>query len=115
MHAASELAVSLSKYAGESDGLECFRLFIEGYFIHGKLTAVEADVLPDLITLRIISNVVYFVGRAIAGEDKIDTLTNKVETYYNRIDWINKNKVVIVDMLKSNIDNIDKPNTRAEV
>ena len=51
----------------------------------------EARALPDLINLRILSNVVYFVGRKIAGEDDISSLTSRIETYCNRVEWVHSN------------------------
>jgi hypothetical protein len=35
------------------------------------LNSEEIKCVPDLIILRILSNVVYFVGRAVSGEDSI--------------------------------------------
>ena len=96
---ACDLAVCLSKYAGEVDGVECFRQFIEGFAIHGRLTEKELAIIPELINLRILSNVVYFVGRAIAGEDGYDALTTRVELYYNRVAWIKSNRPAIMEAL----------------
>jgi hypothetical protein len=86
-----ELAICLSKYAAESDALKYFEEFVDGFCEHGiaiiiiiiiiimiiiiilllllsgKLTRKEVEAIPDLINLRVLSNVVYFVGRAIAG------------------------------------------------
>lgn len=100
---ACELAVSLSKYAGEPDALNYFREFVEGFKEHGRLNAVEISCIPDLIILRILSNVVYFVGRAYAGEDTIDSLTTRAEMYFNRIKWIKDKKQDILDICSQNI------------
>lgn len=62
-----ELAVCLSKYAGEKDPLPYFDLFLSGYSKYGILTEKEIELIPDLIVLRILSNVVFFVGRTITG------------------------------------------------
>jgi len=67
--------------------------------VHGRLRKTEIGCIPDLIILRILSNVVYFVGRAVAGEDSIDSLTTRAEMYYNRIQWIKTNKGKIVDII----------------
>ena len=98
---ACELAVSLSKYAGEADALRYFTDFCNGYSEHGRLNAAEISCIPDLIILRILSNVVYFVGRAMAGEDSIDSLTTRAEMYYNRIKWIKEREQDIVNIVKS--------------
>eukprot|EP01038_Epipyxis_sp_PR26KG_P005885 gene5885-8115_t len=98
---AMELAVCLSKYAGEPDAKKYFDEFLEGYLQHGYLTETEVNVIPDLINLRILSNVVYFVGRAIAKEDNIDSLTKRAESYSNRVKWIKDNRDYITNSIKS--------------
>ena len=96
---ACELAVALSKYAGEPDALRIFTEFAEGYAVHGSLNKVEIDCIPDLIILRILSNAVYFVGRGVSGEDSFDALTTRAEMYYNRIQWIKTHQQDIVDIV----------------
>lgn len=66
---AMELAVCLSKYAGEKEALSYFDTFVTGFGQTGRLSEAEIEVIPDLINLRVLSNVVYFVGRALAKED----------------------------------------------
>jgi Ser/Thr protein kinase RdoA (MazF antagonist) len=66
---AMDPAVTLSKYVGEADPFPLVKSFIEGFSEHSKLTQAEIYALPDMINLRVMSNVVYFVGRAISGED----------------------------------------------
>ena len=39
-------------------------------------------------SLRILNNVVYFVGRAIAGEDSIEPITGRAQIYAKRCDWL---------------------------
>lgn len=96
---AMELAVCLSKYAGEKDPMPYFKSFVDGFSKHGRLTPAEVAAIPDLINLRILSNVVYFVGRAIANEDSIDSLTTRAKTYADRVMWIKKNSQAIQDMV----------------
>jgi len=98
--AVAEIAVCLSKYAGEVDGVECFRQFIAGFSVHGKLTEKEIDIVPEVINLRILSNVVYFIGRSLAGEDDISALTTRVQMYYSRVAWIKQNRPAIIAALK---------------
>lgn len=94
---ALELAICLSKYAGEEpDAMPYFDDFISGYAKHGILTKVEAEAIPDLINLRILSNVVYFVGRAISEEDNISSITTRIQNYERRVTWVKENSVAIV-------------------
>jgi homoserine kinase type II len=58
---------------------------------HGKLTKAEAKAIPDLINLRILSNIVYFVGRHIAGEDNISSITSRIQNYERRVNWVKSN------------------------
>lgn len=93
-----ELAVALSKYAGEAEGLKYFDELIKGFQETIKLTKDEAEAVPDGVNIRIISNVIYFVGRAIAGEDSIASLTTRAKMYADRIAWVNTNRQSIVSM-----------------
>ena len=95
---ACEIAVGLSKYAGEPEALEYFTDYCEGYAQTSALTRAEIEFIPDLIILRILSNVVFFVGRGISGEDTFDALTTRAQMYYERIQWIKDNRKKIVDI-----------------
>jgi homoserine kinase type II len=101
---ACEMAVALSKYAGELNALRYFTEFAEGYGVHGSLTIDEIESIPDLIILRVLSNVVYFIGRAHAGEDTLDILISKSETYYERIKWIHDNREEIIKIISANVN-----------
>ncbi|KAG1667858.1 hypothetical protein FOA52_011046 [Chlamydomonas sp. UWO 241] len=87
-----ELAVALSKYVGEAEPLSLCERFVSGYVEKGQLSPGEIDALPDLINLRIFSNTVYFTGRAIAGEDSLDSLTSRAPAYAKRVKWVNANR-----------------------
>jgi Ser/Thr protein kinase RdoA (MazF antagonist) len=76
---AMELAICLSKYVSAEDPLPYLADFIAGYRETMQLTAAEIRAIPDLVTLRVVSNVVYFVGRSLGGEDSITSLTTRVE------------------------------------
>ena len=52
-----ELAVCLSKYSGEPEPLGYFEEFVKGYAQTAYLTPDEIDAVPDLMVLRILSNV----------------------------------------------------------
>jgi Ser/Thr protein kinase RdoA (MazF antagonist) len=90
-----ELAVCLSKYAGEKQE------FIAGFAEHGQLTEQEISVIPDLINLRVLSNVVYFVGRALGKEDGIESLTTRAATYATRVEWINSKSQDIINLISA--------------
>jgi Ser/Thr protein kinase RdoA (MazF antagonist) len=84
-----DVAVALSKYVSESDPLPFIAAFARGYGQRDqRLTEAELDALPDLVTLRILSNVVYFTGRALAGEDGIESLTSRAAAYARRVRWL---------------------------
>jgi Ser/Thr protein kinase RdoA (MazF antagonist) len=51
------------QYVGEEDPLSLITDFLSGYAKHGQLSKPEMEILPDLINLRIFSNVIYFTGR----------------------------------------------------
>ena len=105
---AMELAICLSKYLSEPDPLSLCRSFVEGYLSNDdtdeKVFGVcatplvnvdECNALPSLIALRVLSNVVYFVGRAKAGEDSVMSLTSRAVSYLKRLRWIDNNAVAL--------------------
>eukprot|EP00955_Chlamydomonas_euryale_P077133 362866-Chlamydomonas_euryale.AAC.4 len=98
---AMELAVALSKYVGEDDPLVLCERFVTGYVQHGQLTAAEIKALPDLINLRIFSNAIYFTGRAIAGEDSLESLTSRAPAYARRVKWVNANRDAIQSAIEA--------------
>lgn len=51
------------QYVGEEDPLSLITEFVAGYAKHADLNKTEMEILPDLINLRIFSNVIYFTGR----------------------------------------------------
>lgn len=97
---AMELAVALSKYVGEDEPLPLIRDFVTGYAQKGELTSAEISIIPDLINLRIFSNVVYFTGRAMAGEDSLESLTSRAGSYAKRVRWVNANRQAVVDTIQ---------------
>lgn len=42
---------------------------------------IQAEAMPDLINLRIFSNVLFFIGRSLAGEDTIEAFTKRARMY----------------------------------
>jgi Ser/Thr protein kinase RdoA (MazF antagonist) len=74
-----DLVVGLSKYVGVDGGEAVVEEWLGGYAEGGgELTADEARLVPDFIILRILSNVVYFVGRALAREDMRRTIKRPI-------------------------------------
>ncbi len=96
---AMELAICLTKYCGEADPYPYLKDFIEGYSVHGKLTKTEIESIPELMKLRILSNVIYFVGRWKAKEDTINQLTDRAGSYKKRCIWINDNRQKLIDTI----------------
>jgi len=98
---AIELAVCLSKYVGEDSPFPLVESFIDGFCESGRLTPDEIEGVPDMINMRVMSNAVYFVGRAIAKEDTIDSLTKRADMYAQRMVWVRDNREKIVECIKS--------------
>ena len=96
---AMELAICLSKYCSETEPMGYFEQFVDGFAVNAELSKAEIEAIPILIRLRILSNVVYFVGRALAGEDQISTLTSRIETYCKRLRWLKTNEAEIVGLI----------------
>eukprot|EP00386_Alphamonas_edax_P003967 GDKI01012206.1.p1 GENE.GDKI01012206.1~~GDKI01012206.1.p1 ORF type:complete len:347 (+),score=61.11 GDKI01012206.1:106-1146(+) len=94
---ALELAISMSKYVGEPDPLPLCIEFMHGFAQHGKLTVAECAAVPDLIKLRVLSNVIWFTGRAMAGEESLSLLTDRIHVYVKRITWLNENTHTLVE------------------
>jgi Ser/Thr protein kinase RdoA (MazF antagonist) len=87
-----DCVVGLSKYVGMDDVEVSFRDWVSGYGSTSKLTKDEVSLIPDLIILRILSNVVYFVGRAVFGEDSFDAFTGRAAIYTKRIKYIHSHR-----------------------
>lgn len=68
-----EAAVGLTKYIATA-GIDIelmVQRYLEGYARAGSLTAAECDFLPDGMALRVLSNVVFFVGRAVSDPPQV--------------------------------------------
>ena len=85
----AQLVVGLSKYAGISAPEVHIQAYISGYGEGGgRLTAAEIRLVPQLIILRVLSNVIYFAGRAAAGEDSVEPLVGRAKVYEQRVRWL---------------------------
>lgn len=80
-----DFSICLSKYVGMGNFLDVVRDFWRGYRKRGVLMESEVLAVPWLIVLRLVSNFVYFVGRAMAGEDTVEFCKEKVIVYEKRI------------------------------
>ena len=95
-----ELVVGLSKYAGMAGPEAHVEAYAAGYAEGGgRLTAREIELVPDLVGLRVLSNVVYFAGRAAAGEDTIAPLTGRAAVYAKRCRWLLEQREWLVGAL----------------
>jgi homoserine kinase type II len=98
---AIDLAICLSKYAHHDSNVKMFDSFFAGYVVHGpRLSVTEMHCIPQLIALRLLSNVVYFVGRIISGEDSVHTLTERMGAYVHRLEFIRNQSEGIIAMCK---------------
>jgi Ser/Thr protein kinase RdoA (MazF antagonist) len=93
-----ELVVGISKYAGIKEPEGPMMEYIEGYkSAGGKLTKRECELVPDLISLRILNNVVYFVGRGLSGEDSYEPITGRAGVYGKRVVWLQTKKDWLIE------------------
>ena len=99
-----EVAVCLSKYAADEEPFKLMDAFLDGFAEKGVLTRAEVAGIPNMINLRIISNVLYFIGRAIAKEDTLEALTSRADMYAERIAWVNANADKIVESLTKKME-----------
>lgn len=96
-----ECAAGLSKYVGEKDPTPYVADYIAGYCRRATPTEAEIDALPDLIKLRVLETVVYFVARSASGEDDISQLALRAENYAARVAWIDANAEFIRDAMRA--------------
>lgn len=96
---AMELSIVLSKYLSEVDPLPFCAAVIRGFMRRAVLTEAEARAVPSLVKLRILSNVVYFMGRYVAGEDGLEQLTCRAGGYVKRIRWLSDNGSELVGLI----------------
>jgi homoserine kinase type II len=102
---AMELAICLSKYLAQPEPFNYVVDFIQGYAegshsTEPYLSELECAVVPSLIELRILSNVVFFVGRVRARQESAEILTGgKAGDYVGRLRWIAENRERLVALL----------------
>ena len=98
---AMELAICLSKYLSEDSPLALIEDFAAGYFssLETKFSEDEINAIPILIKLRIISNLVFFAGRQISGEDASGIFAAKIAPYMRRIAWLENNSILLTEVV----------------
>ena len=90
-----------SKYVGEKDPTAYVEDYIKGFCrASAPLTEQEIEYLPDLVKLRVLETVVYFVARSWAKEDDISQLALRAENYAARVDWIAVNAPFIKSAMR---------------
>lgn len=94
-----DFATCLSKYVGETDPLPYLSAFVDGYKQRATLTKDEIGNMTFFIELRVLTNIVYFVGRALCNEDSFETLFSKLSGYRNRLLWLHTNKEAVEHLL----------------
>ena len=95
-----EAAAGLSKYVGEPDPMPYVLDYLTGYCRRATPTDAEVAALPDLVKLRVLETVVYFVARSAAKEDDISQLALRAENYAARVAWIDANADAIRDAMR---------------
>jgi homoserine kinase type II len=123
-----ELAICLSKYLSEAEEdilpMYCvpfIKAFVHAYAemrralaaeraqeVYDKLnfafSSFECSHFVDCIALRILSNVVFFVGRAVSGEDVVEGLTSRVVPYARRLQWLHHHGPALEQVLREACD-----------
>lgn len=99
--AITDFAICLAKYTSERDPLMYIEEFSRGFASTScKFCEEELRAVPTLIQLRILSNVIFFMGRASVGEDTPAILTGgKASVYSDRIRWIENHSQDIIALL----------------
>ena len=86
-----EATVGLSKYLSLESPQQLIEAWLRGYAEGGgRLTSAEARCLPDLLVLRHLIGIVYFVGRTLSTppEDTPVAAVSRFPVYAKRIQWI---------------------------
>lgn len=100
-----ELVVGLTKYVGLADPRPTVEAWVAGYAegsgAASRLTARELAYVPGLLKLRIENNVAFFIGRWLSGEDSLEPLTGRADTYRKRCEWVDANAAWLVGLLEA--------------
>ena len=96
---AVEFAICVSKIVSLEE-IALLEAFFRGLARHVALTREEVSAMPLLMILRIVSNVVFFVGRYLAEEDSLSTCTSRLSTYQQRVQWIVEHQDALIQTLE---------------
>ncbi|MFC4101142.1 phosphotransferase [Paenibacillus xanthanilyticus] len=91
---AMELAVVLAEFPGPDTELALYRtrLFCEGFGSAIRLNAEEADMLPELMQLRMMDVFLHFAGRLADGADDLEVWRGQIRRTSFVCEWINRNR-----------------------
>ncbi|TYP72508.1 phosphotransferase [Paenibacillus methanolicus] len=91
---AMELAVVLAEFPGPDTevALHRIRLFCEGFGTAVRLNAEEADMLPELMQLRMMDVFLHFAGRLADGADDLDVWRGQIRRTSFVCEWIDRNR-----------------------
>jgi len=95
---ALEVAICVSRYPSSADPWTGFVNYLSGFKGNCWLNEEEVKAIPSLMKLRILTNIIHFIGRWLEGLDSVDDLKNRFRTYFKRISWINENSHAIVKL-----------------
>jgi homoserine kinase type II len=99
-----EAVVGLSKFCGLAEPGPSVAAYLDGYAAGGgRLTRRECELVPALIRARVLSNVVYFAGRAVSGEDSVEPLSGRAGVYAKRVRWLHDAEAWLVGQVQSRL------------
>jgi len=96
---AMDLGIMLARYAVDKDPMSKLEEYMKGFASKITFTDVEIQAVPDLIKLRTLSNIVFFVGKFLASEYSYDQLRSRVVSYRRRLAWIENHRSAIITIL----------------
>lgn len=97
---ALEVAICVSRFPSQANPWGHFEAFLEGFKMTGTLKEEEIEAVPVMMKLRLLTNIIHFVGRYLGGFDSAKDLTDRICVYYKRLGWINENGGKIVELFK---------------
>jgi homoserine kinase type II len=100
---AMDLAINLSTYCHEINAIDIIDSFMHGYAAYFQLTMMEIECIPDLISLRLLNNVIYYIGRAHAREDTTRSLISRAVNYQKKIIFLHKYREQIVQTIMKHL------------
>ena len=93
------MAICISRFPLSADPWRAINAFLEGF----RETEDEIQAIPFLLKLRMLTNVIHFVGRYLGKLDNEKQFVDKLCSYYNRVGWANENSSKIVELFKTRL------------